>query len=113
MRKAYLDSLAGLSDDGSDGASSSGSEGEGGGGAAAGKGGAVGAAKRQKNAIDLDTLKAHGYKAGPSILFVPDKAKDEQSWAWYAAAAPRRLNASQPLNASRCLPAGINLHLAG
>jgi len=41
------------------------------------------AAKRQKQQIDLDMLKAHGYQGGPSVLFVPDKHEDgQQNWAW-------------------------------
>lgn len=87
-----MDPLAQLSDveDDSEASSSEGEEEEdekqqqagSGGGKAAGEDPAT---KRQKQqAIDLETLKAHGYKGGPSVLFVPDKHDDgEQNWAWW------------------------------
>lgn len=81
-----MDALAGLSDvEDSESGSSSGSEEE-----EEGKAAAAGpAAKRQKQQIDLETLKQHGYKGGPSVLFVPDKQDDgEQNWAWYASVQP-------------------------
>lgn len=75
-----MDALAGLSDADDSETASSGSEAEEGGKAAAA---AAPAAKRAKQQIDLETLKQHGYKGGPSVLFVPDKQDDaQQNWAW-------------------------------
>ena len=76
-----MDALAGLSDD--DASCSSDSEAEGGSGGEGGKAAVAPAAKKQKQSIDLETLKAHGYQGGPSVLFVPDKTGEgEQNWAW-------------------------------
>jgi hypothetical protein len=86
-----MDALAGLSGDDSDASGTDSEAGEGGEGqeAAAEAGAAAAAAaapatKRQKQTIDLDTLRAHGYQEGPSVLFVPDKpGAGEQNWAWW------------------------------
>ena len=89
-----MDALAGLSGDDSDASGSDSEAGEGGdaqggaaeagGGAAAAAAAAATAAKRQKQTIDLETLRAHGYQEGPSVLFVPDKpGAGEQNWAWW------------------------------
>lgn len=94
-----MDALAGLSGDDSD---ASGSDSEGGEeqGAAAEEGAATAAtaaaaagpaAKRQKQTIDLETLRAHGYQEGPSVLFVPDKpGAGERDWAWWVLPPPLR-----------------------
>ena len=66
-----MDALAGLS--GSEGASSSDEE------AAAQP---VAKKAKAQNPIDLETLRAHGLREGPSVLLVPAKAAGDQSWEW-------------------------------
>ena len=87
-----MDALAGLSGDDSDASGSDSEAGEGGegqeaaaeAGAAAAAAAAAPAAKRQKQTIDLETLRAHGYQEGPSVLFVPDKlGAGEHNWVWW------------------------------
>lgn len=39
--------------------------------------------RKQADKIDLQTLQQHGYKSGPSVLFVPAPQQPEQSWEWY------------------------------
>jgi len=39
--------------------------------------------RKQAEKIDLEALQQHGYKSGPSVLYVPAPKEDEQSWEWY------------------------------
>ena len=39
--------------------------------------------RKQTDKIDLQTLQQHGYKSGPSVLYVPAPQQAEQSWEWY------------------------------
>ena len=74
-KKAFMDALAGLSDD--DGSSSS-SEGEG------EEPAPPPAKKKAKQEVDLETLQAHGYTGGLSVLLVPEKREEgPANWAWY------------------------------
>lgn len=38
--------------------------------------------RKQTDKIDLQALQQHGYKSGPSVLYVPAPKQDEQSWEW-------------------------------
>lgn len=38
--------------------------------------------RKQTDKIDLETLQQHGYKSGPSVLYVPAPQQAEQSWEW-------------------------------
>ena len=40
--------------------------------------------RKQPDKIDLQALQQHGYKSGPSVLYVPAPKQVEQSWEWYA-----------------------------
>lgn len=37
---------------------------------------------KQADRIDLEALQEHGYKSGPSVLYVPAPKQAEQSWEW-------------------------------
>lgn len=39
--------------------------------------------RKPTDKIDLQTLQQHGYKSGPSVLYVPAPQQAEQSWEWY------------------------------
>ena len=39
--------------------------------------------RKQTDKIDLQTLQQHGYKSGPSVLYVPAPQQAEQTWEWY------------------------------
>ena len=39
--------------------------------------------RKQAEKIDLEALQQHGYKSGPSVLYVPAPQQAEQSWEWY------------------------------
>ncbi|KAL3135767.1 hypothetical protein ABBQ32_007330 [Trebouxia sp. C0010 RCD-2024] len=38
--------------------------------------------RKRTDKIDLQTLQQHGYKSGPSVLYVPAPQQAEQSWEW-------------------------------
>ena len=40
------------------------------------------AKQAESKQIDAQTLQQHGYKAGPSILYVPAPVESEQEWNW-------------------------------
>lgn len=77
-----MDPLAALSGEDSEASSSDGEEEQQAAGGDPAGGGPAG--KRQKQSIDLETLKQHGYQGGLSVLFVPEKNDEEQNWAWCA-----------------------------
>ena len=65
-----MDALAGLSD-----ASGSGSDSD-------DEPAAAAPAKRTAAPIELAALEQHGYKGGPSVLFVPEQSDGPGNWNW-------------------------------
>ncbi len=40
------------------------------------------AKKQRQDVINLQALQEHGFRSGPSVLFVPDKVTEESNWEW-------------------------------
>ena len=40
------------------------------------------AKKQRQDVIDIQALQEHGFRSGPSVLFVPDKVTEESNWEW-------------------------------
>lgn len=40
------------------------------------------AKEAESKQIDAEALQEHGYKSGPSILYVPAPVEAEQNWNW-------------------------------
>ena len=40
------------------------------------------AKKQRQDVIDIQALQEHGFRSGPSVLFVPDKVTEDSNWEW-------------------------------
>jgi hypothetical protein len=65
-----MDALEGLSDVSDD----SGSDGD--------EGAAPVPAPKRAKTIDVEALQQHGYKGGPSVLYVPEQEDEGGNWSW-------------------------------